>query len=191
MRGSSELWFATSNEHKFDEARLALREFGIALKRLPAKGTELQSDDIAEIAKHSAVETFKRERRPLFVEDTGLFVHALKGFPGPYASYVNRTVGPESLITLLRGARERRAEFVSAVAHCSQGSKVDVFYGSLRGRIAGEPRGGNGFGFDPVFIPLGSEMTLAQMSLEQKCAISHRSLALRALGRWLGSRRGG
>lgn len=187
MRGSSEVWFATSNEHKFEEARFALRAFGITLRRLPAKGTELQLDDLAEIARHSAMETFREARRPLFVEDAGLFVQALGGFPGPYASYVNRTLGPEALITLMKGVRKRTAEFVSAIAYCSGQSEVRVFSGRLRGRISDAARGSNGFGFDPVFIPIHSKMTLAEMSLEQKSAISHRSLALRALGEWLGS----
>ncbi|HME18432.1 MAG TPA: non-canonical purine NTP pyrophosphatase, partial [Nitrososphaerales archaeon] len=131
--------------------------------------------------------TFERARKPLFVEDTGLFVSALNGFPGPYASYVNRTVGPESLITLMKGVRKRTAEFVSAVAFCSGPSEVRVFSGRLRGRIPEAAAGTNGFGFDPVFVPLGSELTLAEMSLEEKSKVSHRSLALRALGRWLES----
>jgi XTP/dITP diphosphohydrolase len=189
MPGSNELWFATSNGHKFEEARFALRGFGVALKRLPAKGAELQSDDVVEIARNSAMETFERARRPLFVEDTGLFVPALNGFPGPYASYVNRTIGPECLITLMRGVRKREAEFVSAVAYCSRRSEVRIFSGRLRGRISEAAEGTNGFGFDPVFIPFGSELTLAEMSLEEKSETSHRSLALRALGRWLESRR--
>ena len=191
MRGSSEVWFATSNEHKFEEARCAMRGFRITLRRLPTKGTELQSDDLAEIARSSALETFSRARKPLFVEDTGLFVSALNGFPGPYAAYVNRTIGPESLVTLMKGVKDRRAEFVSAVAYCRGHSSARVFHGRLRGRISDAPRGTNGFGFDPVFIPIGGEVTLAEMTLEQKGSISHRSRALRSLGRWLESRRSG
>ena len=189
MRGSNEVWFATSNEHKFEEARFALGDFGITLRRLPAKGTELQDDDVAEIARRSALETFSRAKKPLFVEDTGLFVPALNGFPGPYASYVNRTIGPESLVTLMKGVKNRSAEFVSAVAYCCGPSGARVFCGKLPGLISNTPRGTNGFGFDPIFVPAGSEMTLAEMSPEQKGAISHRSKALRSLGRWLESRR--
>ena len=191
MPESSELWFATSNEHKFEEARLALKGLGIVIRRLPTKGTELQSDDLGEIARNSAVTTFEKARRPLFVEDTGLFVSALGGFPGPYASYVNRTVGPASLIALLKGVRNRRASFVSSVAYCSADSGVRLFEGRLRGRISESVRGTNGFGFDPVFLPVGGRRTLAEMSLREKAAISHRSSALRALGGWLESRRSG
>jgi len=190
MRGSNELWFATSNGHKFEEASIVLGRFGFALKRLPAKGTELQLDDLEAIATASARETFKKERKPLFVEDTGLFVKSLSGFPGPYASYVNRTIGPRSLITLMKGARSREAEFVSAVAYCHGSGRVYVFTGRLRGRISATARGTNGFGFDPVFVPSGSKSTLGEMSMDEKCAISHRSLALAALGSWLRPRRG-
>jgi len=188
MRGSSELWFATSNAHKFDEAAFALRAFGISLKRLPAKGTEIQSDDLAAIAEASVKETFATIRQPVIAEDAGLFVSSLNGFPGPYASYVERTLGPASLITLLKGAKDRKAEFVSAVAYCSEPTGPKVFIGRLRGRISASARGSNGFGFDPVFVPLGDARTLAEMSLEEKGAISHRSLALRGLGGWLQSR---
>lgn len=189
MQGSIELWFATSNEHKFEEARLALREFPIVLKRLAAKGTELQSDNVSAIARHAAIETFRKAKKSLFVEDTGLFVTSLKGFPGPYASYVDRTIGPSSLLSLMKGIEKREAEFVSAVALCLQSSQVTVFRGSLKGEISKAIRGVNGFGFDPVFIPDGSRRTLAEMSIEEKGAISHRSLALRALGSWLENHR--
>lgn len=187
MRESSELWFATSNEHKFAEAVVALGPLGFVLRRLPAKGVEIQSDDVSEIAKTSALATFELAGRPLFVEDTGLFVASLKGFPGPYSAFVSRTVGPEALARLLGNARDRDAEFIGAVAYCWGRSKVRVFAGRLKGRISGRPRGANGFGFDPVFIPEGKRKTLAEMTLEEKCEISHRSLALRALGDWLRS----
>jgi XTP/dITP diphosphohydrolase len=191
MQGSNSLWFATSNRHKFEEARLALRGSGVRLRRLPSKGTELQSDDLAAIAEASAKETFLRAGRPLFVEDTGLFVSALNGFPGPYAAYVNRTVGPTSLATLLKGASDRRAEFVSVVAYCRGSTEVKLFRGRLRGRISETARGAGGFGFDPVFIPQGGELTLGEMSIDEKCEISHRSKAVRALALWLRSRESG
>jgi XTP/dITP diphosphohydrolase len=81
----------------------------------------------------------------------------------------------------------RDAEFVSAIAFCRGSSRVRVFTGRLKGEITKAMRGSNGFGFDPIFMPTGSDRTLAEMSLEEKAAISHRSLALRALGTWLNS----
>jgi XTP/dITP diphosphohydrolase len=187
MQESTELWFATSNDHKFDEARLVLRPFDVLLRRLRVKGREVQSDDVAVIAKQAASETYGRARRPIFVEDTGLFVTSLRGFPGPYASYVNRTIGPASLLTLMDKVDERAAEFMSVVAFCKEPGRVLLFTGRLKGRISREMRGTSGFGFDPIFVPEGHVRTLAEMSMEEKGGISHRSIALRALGTWLES----
>jgi XTP/dITP diphosphohydrolase len=183
----NEVWFATSNKHKFEEARFALRQFSIIPRQLPTKGVEIQSDDVREIARRAALGAFMSARRPLFVEDTGLFVTSLNGFPGPYAAFVNRTVGPASILSLMKGVVRRDAEFVSAIAFCRDPSRVRIFTGRLKGEIAETMRGNNGFGFDPIFTPAGSDRTLAEMSLEEKGAISHRSLALRALGAWLNS----
>jgi XTP/dITP diphosphohydrolase len=190
MPGSGEIWFATSNGHKFEEARFALRPFGIKLGRLWEKGTEIQSNDVREIARRAALEAFGRVKKPLFVEDSGLFVASLGGFPGPYASFVNRTLGPASIITLMEGVRRRNAEFISAVAFCNDPSAARVFVGRLKGEVAVTMRGSNGFGFDPIFIPTGRVRTMAEMSLKEKAEISHRSLALRALGAWLNSNLG-
>jgi XTP/dITP diphosphohydrolase len=183
----NEVWFATSNKHKFEEARYALRQFGIIPRQLPTKGVEIQSDDVKEIARRAALGAFMSARRPLFVEDTGLFVTSLNGFPGPYAAFVNRTIGPASILNLMKGVGRRDAEFVSAIAFCRGSSRVRVFTGRLKGEITRTMRGSNGFGFDPIFMPTGSDRTLAEMSLEEKAAISHRSLALWALGTWLNS----
>jgi XTP/dITP diphosphohydrolase len=160
---------------------------GIVLRRLSKKGTEMQSDDVAEIAKRAALETYLLVKAPLIVEDTGLFIESLGGFPGPYASFVDRTLGPVSILRLMEGVRLRGAEFVSAVAFCHDPSKARVFVGRLRGRIARRASGNNGFGFDPIFVPEGGDKTLAELSLTGKAEISHRSLALRAFGAWLNS----
>lgn len=115
----------------------------------------------------------------------------LGGFPGPYASYVYRTIGLAGLLSLLPGSGDRSAEFVSAVAYATRRGRPRLFVGRLKGKIAEEPRGSGGFGFDPVFVPDGASRTLAELSLREKCAISHRAIALRALGGWLVSQSGG
>ncbi|MDV3277696.1 MAG: hypothetical protein LYZ69_04425 [Nitrososphaerales archaeon] len=167
-----------------------MKEFGLAPGRLRGKGMEVQSADVSTIARLSAAETFRRYRRPLFAEDTGLFMTSLRGFPGPYASFVYATIGLEGLLELASKTRDRSAEFVSAVAYVSSGIGPKVFVGRLRGRLASRPSGSHGFGFDPVFIPVGYSKTLAELSLREKCEISHRASALRALGEWLTSERG-
>jgi XTP/dITP diphosphohydrolase len=191
MPDSLRVWFATSNNHKFDEAQFVLKEFGVVLGRLPSKGPELQSGDPSEVAKHAAVEAYRALRKPLFVEDTGLFIDSLQGFPGTSASFAFHTLALGGILKLMNGVDARGAEFVSAVAYCGDSFGPHVFIGHLKGTVALHPSGREGFGFDPIFVPSESGRTLAQLTFTEKCAISHRGKAIRALGRWLNMNRNG
>jgi XTP/dITP diphosphohydrolase len=185
MPGSIKLAFATSNAGKFREASHILEGLGISTLRIPSKGTEIQADDLVSIAAKAAEESFARHRVPLFAEDSGLFIHGLGGFPGPYSSYAYRTIGPEGVLRLLRDLPVRSAEFVSAVGYCAREGPVRTFTGRVAGSISAEPRGSGGFGFDPLFVPRGRSKTFAEMTLDEKCAVSHRAESLTALARWL------
>ena len=150
------------------------------------KGLEIQSDDVAKVARFASIDAAKQYERPLIVEDTGLFIDALGGFPGPYASFVSRSIGPEAILRLLMGweEEERRATFRSAVAYCEPLGVPRVFRGSILGAIAKTAAGRAGFGFDPIFIPAGRSLTLAQLSIDEKCRISHRAEAVKKFGEW-------
>ncbi len=191
MPGSPSVWFATSNRHKFQEGCLILNEFGVHPRRLKTKGQELQSSDPAEVAAHAAVQSYSVHRRPLFVEDTALSVTHLRGFPGTYASFVFNTIGARGVLKLMSGVTNRSAEFISAVAYCDNSLEPKLFVGRLRGRVATQAAGREGFGFDPIFVPTEGEKTLAQMTLPEKCMVSHRAIALRAFGEWLSLNRTG
>lgn len=91
----------------------------------------------------------------------------LGGFPGPYASYVYKTIGPSGLLSLLRGRADRSAEFVSAVAYVDERGGRRVFVGRLGGRLSKSSLGSEGFGFDPIFIPQGETRTLAELTLAE------------------------
>ncbi len=175
---------ATSNEGKFREVSLVLHRFGINLDRLPGKGVEIQSDDIGEVAKFAATEAARAYRKPLIVEDTGLFINPLGGFPGSYTSFAFRSIGLEGVLKLLVGKEERRARFESAVAYCEPDGEPRLFRGSVRGRIAKGAFGREGFGFDPIFIPDGRRVTMAEMKIEEKCRVSHRAAATTRFGAW-------
>ena len=86
------VFFATSNINKFNEARSILSPYGISIGLLRMKGDEIQSDTLEEIAKSSVIYAYNRTHLPIFVEDAGLFIEALNGFPGPYAAYVYNTI---------------------------------------------------------------------------------------------------
>src|SRR2546422_7436487 len=179
--------FATSNSDKFREVELVLRRLGVGVRRLRGKGLEIQSDDIVEVARFASADASKKYGRPLIFEDTGLFIDALGGFPGPYASFVFRSIGWEAILRVLGGKgkeEERRAPFRSAVAYCEPVGVPMVFRGSIVGAIAKRAAGRGGFGFDPIFIPAGHRHTMAQLSIDEKCRISHRAEAMTKFGEW-------
>jgi XTP/dITP diphosphohydrolase len=175
--------FVTSNEGKADEAR----EYLPAVERVDYDYTEVQGD-IETIASHGARETFDALEGddPVVVDDTGLFVRALDGFPGPYSSFVEDTLGVERVYRLCEDESDRRAHFrtVLAVAYESadDGDAVETFTGSVPGTIV-SPRGDGGFGYDPIFEHDGR--TLAELDVAEKNAISHRGRALAKLADWL------
>jgi len=178
-------FFVTSNVHKFMEARLLLAEYRVATALLKVKTHEIQDDDIENIAKASALEAAERCNLPVIVEDAGLFIEALGGFPGPYSSYVYRTIGTEGILKLMNGLEKRGAYFRSVVAFCDPENSIKCFDGRAMGRISQKERGGSGFGFDPIFEPLGGRgKTFAEMTTEEKNRHSHRAQALRKFAEW-------
>jgi len=185
MRASSRtIPFATGNRGKIQEARIILSPFGIRPLPFNGKGVEVQASTVAEVAAYSARVASRKHGKTLIVEDAGLFVDALGGFPGPFSSYVFKTIGIAGLLRLLEEEVARGASFKSAVAYCAPSEEPVVFEGSVRGRILRVPAGSGGFGFDPVFVPKGARKSMAQMTLEEKCRVSHRGEAMRRFGSW-------
>ena len=181
------VFFATGNFNKFREARIILKEYGFASAMLNVKTFEVQNDNIAEIAKTSIFEAFKLCRLPLIAEDAGLFIHELKGFPGPYAAYVYKTISNPGILKLMEKVENRKATFRSAIAYYDGRGKPVCFEGETEGEIADKERWGNGktgFGFDPIFLPEGKKKTFAEMSILEKNQLSHRARGLRKFAEW-------
>jgi XTP/dITP diphosphohydrolase len=176
---------ATSNGRKLAEANFALKEFGVQLVAKDIKGVEVQDMRPVEVARASLERELAGFDKPLVVEDTGLFVKSLNGFPGALASHAFRTIGNAGILKLLEGASDRSAYFEAAVAFGIPPDQIWVFSGRVPGTVATRPRGRLGFGFDPIFIPAGCKKTFGEMSLEEKSGVSHRALAFRRLGSWV------
>ncbi len=180
------IFFATGNFHKFNEARSVLSQMGIAVGMLRVKTVEIQSEDLTKIALESAKDSFNRCHLPLIVEDAGLFVEALKGFPGPYAAYVYKTLGNAGLLKQMENVQSRQAKFQSAIAYVD-GEEQRLFQGEAIGKITFEERkksAKTAFGFDPIFQPQGSKKTFAEMTIEEKNRFSHRAEAIRKFAEW-------
>ena len=186
------IFFATNNINKFNEARKILGRYKIAVGMIRVKTLEIQSESLEEIAKTSAIHAFKQCGLPLIVEDAGLFVEALNGFPGPYSSYVYKTIGNEGLLKLMEKNANRKAKFQSVVAYFSEELDAPIcFKGEVVGEITQEPRREShfGFGFDPIFKPVNSKKTFAEMSIAEKNKYSHRARALGKFAKWYRSLR--
>lgn len=169
-----ELIFVTGNKGKLKEAREILK--GVRIVGKDVKAHEIQSDDLALVAKDGCEKAYALLKQPLFLEDSGLFVEALKGFPGVYSHFVNEKIGCRGILRLLEGIENRKAKFVCSLAY-HDGYRTRIFTGECAGSIAHGERGRDGFGFDPVFVPEGSTKTFAE-DPAYKNRVSHRRRAL-------------
>ncbi len=173
--------FVTSNKHKFQEVKRMLS--GIAeVIWVKLEYPEVQASSLEEVATFSARWLKGKVEEPFFLEDSGLFIEALNGFPGPFSSYVFKTIGNEGILKLMQGITDRRATFKSVIALMDQ--ELRLFVGSSPGEIAREIRGG-GWGFDPIFVPDGSNgLTFGELG-ERKDEFSHRGRSVRELLNYL------
>lgn len=180
--------FATHNLNKLAEIQplipgglqvISLDQIG-CVEAIAETATTLEGN-----AQLKASYIWKYFRCDCFADDTGLEVQALQGAPGVYSA---RFAGPEGLaeanmaklLTLMKGETSRRAQFRTVIALILSGNSY-LFEGVVAGKILEEPIGDHGFGYDPVFQPDGSELSFAQMTLEEKNKMSHRARAIAKL----------
>lgn len=174
--------FASSNPGKYLEARQILSDFGIQVRHARLDLPEMQADSLAEISEGKARAAYSLTKTPVFVEDDGLFINSLNGFPGQYSSFAFKSIGNAGILKLLLGSDDRAATFRSAIAYCDDRT-VSISEGLVAGRISDNITAG-GWGFDPIFVPEGSTLTFAQMGAE-KNNYSHRRRALEKFAGWL------
>ena len=182
------VYFATKNKGKYAEAAKIASEYGVQLAHLSLEKHELQDDDLSKIVSFAVEEAVRESKRDCVVaEDAGFFVESLQGFPGPYSSYVYDKLGVEGILKLMKDVTQRSAYFCSALAY-SQKGRFSCFEGKVRGTVSLSPRGAQGFGFDPIFIPVdGDGRTFAEMDIAEKNRFSHRAIAFRNFFEWLKS----
>ncbi len=181
------LVFVTSNPHKVREASLIL---GRALAHHAVEVAEIQSLDLAEVARHKARAAFAALGQPVLVEDTGLELEGLGGFPGPLVRWLLGAVGAAGICTLAAAFGNRRA-VARCVACACDGATMVVAEGVVEGTIVDFPRGASGFGWDGAFAPdEAGGLTYAEMDDAHKSRLSHRQRALTALCARLGAEPG-
>ena len=183
-----DLLFATSNKNKVLEIKKVLpKEFNIKslddigfCEEVPENENTIEGNAIFK-----ANYIYKKYNLNVFADDTGLEVDSLNGKPGVHsARYAgiskNSTDNINKLLKKLKNKKNRKARFKTIIALILN-SKIHTFEGVVEGIITKKPKGENGFGYDPVFIPRGYTKTFGELSLEEKNSISHRSLAMNKL----------
>jgi len=177
--------FVSSNPGKYREIRDVLAPFGVRARWRRRTLPEPQAESLEEVVaeKLAAVRDLPGW---VLVEDSGLFVPSLAGFPGVYSAHFLRIWKFGPLYELLR--HRDRAAYFRTVAGLRRGRTQWTFSGEVRGRIAKAPAGRGGFGYDPIFVPDGWARTFAQGSAEAKNEISHRARAVRKVGAFLAKR---
>ena len=184
--------FATGNEKKLDEAREYLEPLGHNIEPLmfDEKTPELiepQSSELVEVALSKSEQAISMlsesdsSECAILVEDSGLFIDSLNGFPGVYSSYVYNTIGMSGILKLMNEESLRGCEYRSVAVLVIKGRQI-VKTGICRGEIGKEISGNGGFGYDPIFIPDDSDgRTFGQMSQSEKSSFSHRGKSLKEL----------
>lgn len=145
---------------------------------------EIQSLDILEILRAKAEEAWRRLARPLVVDETGLSLTALEGFPGPLVKWMLESVGAAGIARVAHRLDDPRATACCALLYRDADREL-VAKAEVPGRLIAEPRGDGGFGWDPIFVPDGQQRTYAEMSADAKDRCGHRGRAWRDLGKAL------
>ena len=171
----------SSNKNKFQEAARILSNLGIQINFFKTTLEEIQSNDLNDIAEQNAINAYDLVQKPVIIEDDGLFIDSLNGFPGPYSSYVYDTIGNKGIMNLLENSEIRDAKFVSIIAYCDNDYGVKLFESSIPGKISSVIEKG-GWGYDPIFIPDGESKTYANVSDKDK--LSHRAASLKKFSSW-------
>ena len=179
MQMSFDVLFASSNRNKFNEAKNILSNCKIDLGFFKSSLTEIQAKSIKQIAALKVDDAYRQCHKPVIVEDAGLFIKSLKGFPGPFSSYVFKTIGNSGILRLV--GSDRNAYFQSVVAYCDNKYGVMLFDAKVEGKIS-KILTGKGWGYDPIFIPKGESKSYAMIT--NKNEISHRYKALKKFSNW-------
>ena len=141
---------------------------------------EIQSLDVVEVAAEKALSAYISLRRPVVVDDTGLYIEALGGLPGALVTWFLDRLGPNGILDLIRFTSDRRATVSTCLAIASAVG-VKTFVGTIQGHLADRPRGTGGFGYDSIFIPNSHSKTYAEMDPSERVSCSMRMIALSKL----------
>jgi inosine triphosphate pyrophosphatase len=173
------IYFVTGNPSKLREAQQILGDIEsikINLPELQGSPTEI----VIEKAKLASAKTGKT----VFVEDVSLCFSAFGGLPGPYIKNFIESMSLKDIVTMLDGFDDKSVTALCSIGYCEPGEEPICFEGEIKGTIV-PPKGNSDFGWDPIFLPNGYDMTFAEMGPAEKNSISHRKNALEEFKKYL------
>ncbi|MBM3270053.1 MAG: non-canonical purine NTP pyrophosphatase [Candidatus Sericytochromatia bacterium] len=177
------LYFVTTSAGKFAEAERLIP----GLRQLAADLPEIQEFDAAAIIRAKLDAARRGHEGEFIVEDTSLYLDALNGLPGPFIKWFLARLGPQGIYDLAEKLGDTRASARTCVGYADPGGVTRFFEGTVTGHVVA-PRGERGFGWDPLFVPHGSDLTFAQMDPAEKQRFSMRRLALEDFRRFHAAR---
>ena len=180
------LMVITSNPGKVAEFQRMFGDLGIEMEHVKVPYDEVQTAELEEVVLKGMEALRATGLKNFIIDDSGMFVDALKGFPGVYSAYVQKTVGNDGVLTLMEGVENRDAVFKCCIG-CDIDGETIIVTGECPGKILHEARGTEGFGYDPIFSPDG-KLSFAEIPLDEKNEISHRGNAVKLLRKELEAR---
>jgi len=169
----------TSNPGKVIEYREALSSFGIDTEHFKMPYDEIQTSELTSVVRHGMDSLKRAGICDFIIDDSGLFIDALNGFPGVYSAYVLKTIGNKGILKLMENVSERKAKFQCCIG-CNLKGKDIIVLGTSDGTILKKETGTEGFGYDPIFSPDGKR-SYAEIPVKEKNGLSHRGNAVRLL----------
>ncbi|HSX29379.1 MAG TPA: non-canonical purine NTP pyrophosphatase [Candidatus Saccharimonadales bacterium] len=169
-----QLTFITGNQHKAD---FLAKWLGYPITHHKLDLDELQSLDLHEIVEHKVRQAYDILKKPVLVEDASLTFLAMGGLPGPFVKWFIQEIGYDGLRKLAHSLPSQDARGDVCYGYYD-GKTLRTFDGVMHGRIANEPKGTGGFGFDPIFVNKGYDITRAEMSEDEYAKTSYRTDAM-------------
>ena len=152
--------YVTGNWAKVESAKHFLEPLGFEIEQIKIDVPEIQDNMIENIAKFSAKWASNKLKSSIIKNDSGLFIEALGGFPGPYTHYADDTIKEDGILKLLEEKKNRKAYFKEVIAYCEYGKEPVIFESITNGTISKEKSGEYGWSWDYIFIPDGQSKTL-------------------------------
>lgn len=184
----NKLIYLTTNPHKADEANRFFRQkygFVIEIMHPDFEIIEIQAKTCAEVASFSAKYAADKLDCPVLKSDSGLYIEALGGLPGPYNAYFDKQIGVEKFLAMLKDEPNRKARLEHCFAYCEPGGDPVVFSGGSTGTIALESRGTLGRWHSKFYIPDGETKTLSELQEEDYAKeATYWGTALNDFARW-------